>query len=345
MNFKKKMLRNSEIQSNPKKRLRWNTKTVSCLVVVLLFSSCLKEETPVPAPVPGNVETTQIAIGWPYTNQVYYDCGTNTVVKTNTKYEWDLSFECDSNGFHVLLNTAKGIFVANQGAVPFSAVTTAAGANWLWDAPSGNLDSTAFGNWENTNAVFIVDRQFDENGGHLGYKKIQLLHVDYQSYTFKYANLNGTDEVTYTINKDATRNFIHFNFDNGGQTLALEPHKNDWDLLFTNHYHKFSNLPLPFVLTQVLSNIHNGVTVAEDNANNFQNIALLDTIDYVFTNAWDEIGYDWKIRNSQDNSFTIDGNKSYLIKTTEKLFYKIRLIDFYNETGNKGYPKFEIQKL
>lgn len=314
-------------------------------IAVLFLSSCLKDEMPVPAPIPGNVETTQIEIGWPYTNQVYYDCVTNSVVKTNTKYEWDLSFECDANGFHVLLNTAKGIFIANQGNVPFSSVTSASGVNWLWDAPSGNLDSTAFGNWQNTNNVFIVDRQFSAAGGHVGYKKIQLMSVDNQGFTFKYANLDGSDEVTYTVNKDGDRNFIHFNFDNGGQTLALEPNKDDWDLLFTNHYHKFSNLPMPFVLTQVISNIHNNVRVAEDNNNQFNSISLLDTSNYVFTSVWDEIGYDWKIRNSQDNSFTIDGNKSYLVKTTEGLFCKIRFIDFYNSTGNKGFPTFEIQEL
>lgn len=313
-------------------------------MVGIFLSSCLKEEIPVPAPVPGNVETMQIEIGWPYTNQVYYDCATNMVVKTNTKYDWDISFECDTNGYHVLVNTAKGIFVA-KGLAPFTSVSSASGLSWLWDAPSGNLDSTAFGDWRIGNNVYIIDRQFNANGGHIGYKKMQILAVNDFSYTFKYANLDGTDEVTYTINKDPTRNFIHFNFDDGGKTLALEPQKNEWDLLFTNHYHKFSNLPLPFVLTQVISNIHSDVKVAEDNNGNFTNITLLDTSSYVFTNFWDEIGYDWKIRNSQDNSFTIDANKSFVVKTTEKLFYKIRFIDFYNSTGNKGYPKFEIQKL
>jgi len=321
------------------------SKFIISAFLVLFLSACLKEETPVPAPEPGDTETVQIEIGYPYTNQVYYDCGTNTIVKSNTKYEWDISFDCTPSGFHVLLNTAKGVFVSNQGNVPFSSVTSTSGVIWLWDVPSGNIDSTAFGNWQNTNNVYIVDRQYDAAGGHLGYKKIQLQTVNNQAYTFKYANLDGTNEVIYTLNKDATLNYLHFNFDNGGETKTLEPNKDDWDLLFTNHYHKFSNLPLPFVLTQVLSNTHNGVLVAEDNDNNFFNITLQDTANYNFTNLWDEIGYDWKIRNSQDNSFTIDANKSFIVKTTEDLFYKIRFIDFYNNIGVKGYPKFEIQKL
>jgi hypothetical protein len=314
-------------------------------LISIFFFSCLKEETPVSAPKPGNVETVQIEIGYPYTYQVYYDCGTNSVVKTNTKYDWDLSFECTPSGFHVLVNTAKGIFVSNEGNVPFSSVTSTTGVTWLWDAPSGNLDSTAFGNWQATNNVYIVDRQYNASGGHIGYKKIQIQSVDNLSYTFKYADLDGNNEITYIINKDASRNFIHFNFDNGGQTLFLEPNKNNWDLLFSNHYHKFSNLPLPFVLTQVLTNKSNGVLVAEDNNNNFFNITLKDTSNYTFTNIWDEIGYDWKIRDSQNNSFTIDAKKSFIVKTTEGLFYKIRFIDFYNNVGVKGYPTFEIQKL
>jgi hypothetical protein len=315
------------------------------IITAAFLTGCLKEETPVPAPQPGNVETVQIEIGWPYTNQVYYDCGTNTIVSTNTKYDWDLAFECSDNGFHILGNTSKGVFVANQGGVSFSSVTSVSGVNWLWDAPSGNLDSTAFGDWRNTNNIYIVDRQYDENGAHLGYKKIQVLSVDNQSYTFKYADLNGSNEITYSLNKNPALSFVQFSFDGGGQTLSLEPEKNSWDLLFTNHYHKFSNLPMPFVLTQVLTNKHNGVLVAEDNNSNFVNITLKDTSNYVFTNEWDEIGHDWKIRDNSDNSFTIDENKSYIVKTTEDLFYKIRFIDFYNDSGVKGYPKFEIQKL
>jgi len=311
----------------------------------LLFTNCIKDDVPVIAHVPGDIQTVQIEIGYPYTYQVYYNCETNSVVNTNTKYDWDLSFECTQNGNHILLNTAKGMLACNSGSSIFDNVSDTIGSTWLWDAPSGNLDSTAVNNWQGSNNIYIVDRQYDENGNHMGYKKIQFQSVNNQNYTFKFADLNGNNEVTYTIQKNQNLNFIHFTFDNGGQTLVLEPNKNEWDLLFTNHHHKFSNLPLPFVLTQVLSNKHNDVIIAEDNNNSFSTIELKDSINYIFTDIWDEIGYDWKIRNSQDNSFTIDANKSFILKTTNGFFYKIRFIDFYNNTGVKGYPTFEIQKL
>lgn len=309
------------------------------------LSSCLKEETPVPMPEPGNMETVVIEIGFPYLNQVYYDCETNKVVKTNTKYDWDFSFECSPNGSHILLNNATGMLAANFGNTPFSSVTSIIGVTWLWDNPNGNLDSTAFGNWITTNNVYVIDRQYDDLGNHRGYRKIQFIDVNTLTYTFKSANLDGSNEQIITLYKNSSINFIHFSFNNGGQTLSLEPEKNSWDLLFTNHHHKFDNLTLPFVLTQTLTNKFNDVMVAEDNNSNFFNITLKDTSNYTFTNYWNEIGYDWKIRNSADNSFTIDANKSFIVKTTQGLFYKLRFIDFYNNQGQKGYPKFEIQRL
>ncbi len=319
-------------------------KIFSIIVFPFLFISCLKKEIPVPIPEPGNIKTVTIKIDYPYKYQVYYDCETNSVVSTNTKYDWDIAFECAADSNHITLNTAKGVFIANQGTVDFSSVTSIAGGQWLWDNFAGDLTLTAIGDWRNKHEVYILDRQYNEQGLHLGYVKIMFQEVTTTSYTFKYANLDGTNEHVITINKDNKLNFIAFSFDSN-TSIALEPASEKWDLLFTNHQHFFSNLSFPFVLTQVLGNTYNGVITAEDNNGDFLNLDLLSVSKYTFTNIKDEIGYDWKIRNSADNSFTIDGKKSFIIRTVEGFYYKIRFIDFYNSGGVKGYPKFEIQRL
>jgi len=314
-------------------------------MMILGLNSCFQKDSPMAPISPGNIETVQIEIGYPYLNQVYYDCGTNKVVRSNTKYEWDLAFECAPDGYRVRLNTAKGEFIANMGSVPFNSISDVQDAKWLWDAPSGNADSTAIHDWRNKNNVYILDLQYDAQGKHLGYKKIQFQAVTLTGYKFRFSDLDGQNEQQYILHKNATVNYIHFTFQNGGQTLQLEPEKRSWDLLFTNHYHKFSNLPLPFVLTQVLINHDQYVVVGVDDRSRFTEITLSDTVSFTYRSDWDVIGYDWKIRNSQDNSFVIDPKKSYVLKTTEGIFYKLRFTDFYDESGNKGYPKFEIQKL
>ncbi|UTW67793.1 HmuY family protein [bacterium SCSIO 12643] len=315
------------------------------LILLMGLSSCFREDSPMAPITPGSIETVQIEIGYPYLNQIYYDCGTNKIVRTHTKYAWDLAFECASDGYRVRLNTAKGEFIANMGNVSFDAIHDVQDAKWLWDAPSGNLDSTAIGDWRNKTDVYILDLQYDAQGKHLGFKKIQFVSVDATRYILKFSDVDGAHGQTYTILKDPDLNYVHFTFQGGGQTLQLEPEKHSWDLLFTNHYHKFSNLPLPFVLTQVLINQDQNVVVGEDHMNRFSEIVLSDTGSYVYSNDWDVIGYDWKIRNSQDNSFVIDPSKSFVLKTTEGIFYKLRFTDFYDKSGNKGYPTFEVQKL
>ncbi|MBD81027.1 MAG: hypothetical protein CL840_19065 [Crocinitomicaceae bacterium] len=315
-----------------------------CLIGVL-SSACFKEDMPVTPIEPGDIETVQIEMGYPYKYQVYYDCGANRVVKTNSRYDWDLAFESSPEGFRVFLNTAKGEFLAQAGEVSFGTVNSTKNLTWLWDAPSGNLDSTSVGDWRGKRMVYVLDRQYDANGNHLGYFKFQVLSVNENIYKIRFSDLQEEKGKEFTIRKNHNLSVIHFSMNNGGELLELEPERNSWDLLFTNHYHKFSNLPMPFVLTQVLSNYQNRVVVAEDLKSNFEGIRLSDTTNYTFTAIRDEIGYDWKIRNSQDNSFIIDSKKSFIIKSTKGIYYKIQFTDFYNDQGVKGYPKFKIQRL
>lgn len=324
---------------------------LTLLFILLIITSCFKEDVKINPPKPGNINTVTIEIGYPYLNQVYYNCEQNKIISTNTKYDWDLAFECGTNGYHIKMNTAKGILTSNQGSSNFNSVSSASGVEWQWDNSNGNLNDTGIGEWfdfqqdQSLGFTYIIDLKYDIGGANLGYKKVNFLTVTDTTYTFKFANLDGTNEITYTIKKDNSVNFICFTFANGGKTKHIEPNKTDWDLCFTNYQHKFSNLPLPFVITGVLSNKYSGVIVAEDTLNNFTTLTLKDTVNYTFTNKLDEIGYDWKIRNSADNSFTIDEQKSFLIRNQNGLYFKLRFIDFYNETGSKGYPKFEIQKL
>ncbi|MBK7129982.1 MAG: HmuY family protein [Crocinitomicaceae bacterium] len=320
------------------------------ILCYLFLHACMKEDKPIPSPQPGNIESVMIEIGYPYLNQVYFSCENNEIVSTNTKFDWDLGFECGPNGFHIIVNTARGTLVANAGELAFEDVQSSAGLEWTWDRSSGDMDSTAFGEWLNSGGdsrkeIFIVDRQSDSEGNNLPMKKIRIDSVSQSSYYITYANLDNSQLFSKEIPKDNSRNFISFSFDNEGEVKTIEPPSTDWDLCFTNYQHYFSNLPLPFVITGVLSNRKSGIVCADIPFNGFEQAVLADTALYVFTNRADEIGYDWKIRNDLDNSYTIDENKFFMLKNQQGVFYKIRFTDFYDQQGNKGYPTFLIQKM
>ena len=64
-----------------------------------------------------------------------------------------------------------------------------------------------------------------------------------------------------------------------------------------------------------------------------------------FTTRSDVIGYDWKYYNFDDAVYTIVPEMNYVIRDRDGFYYKLRFVDFYNDQGVKGYPKFEFARL
>jgi len=323
--------------------------TILAMTILFPIISCEQAETALSPPTPGNVNTVQITIGYPYINQVYYNCKENKVISTNTKYNWDLAFYSNKNTNPnsndstciVKLNYAKGMLASNLENYEITDNIEIKDINWQWDNSNGDLNQTVI----NTQNTYIINRQYDENSNHLGYYLFKVIEINNNIIKVKFRNTTNEQLFISEIILNENKNFTHFSFNNNGTTIEIEPYKNTWDLLFTNYQHKFDNLPLPFVITGCMINRYAGVTIAEDTLNTFDNIQLSDTINYSFISDYDVIGYDWKVRNSSDNSFKIDTTIKYIIRNNEGLFFKLRFIDFYNSQGEKGYPKFEIQKL
>ena len=67
--------------------------------------------------------------------------------------------------------------------------------------------------------------------------------------------------------------------------------------------------------------------------------------DYYFNNNNDMVGYIWKEYDLNAGEYTVFSNINYIIQDKNDKYYKLHFIDFYNNLGEKGYPKFEIQEL
>jgi len=77
----------------------------------------------------------------------------------------------------------------------------------------------------------------------------------------------------------------------------------------------------------------------------FDEINYENAADFAFSTDINTIGYDWKSYNFDLSQFTIVENLSYVITTNDGIYFKLRFIDFYNDSGEKGAPKFELQDL
>lgn len=313
------------------------------LLFTLLLGSCAKDELPVPPHDPGNVTEAAVSMSADYRWQLYYDLRTNTVVGQNLKTAWDLGFEATTDGFHVVLNSAKAMYAANTGSTDFTTVTDTIGFALLkkWDEPSGNLDSTAVGDWRGNMPVYIVDRGYSETGTHQGFRKIQFLAVDADSYTIRFAALNGNGDTTLEIAKDSTYNMQFLSFASGN-TVLIEPPKADWDLTFTQYTHVFYNPLTTYLVTGCLMNRYQ-TTAARDTTTAFAAIRFSSIGSYVFSPAMNTIGYDWKTFNG--STYVTDPQKIYIIRDREGLYYKLHFIDFYDNQGIKGNPRWEFQQL
>ena len=166
----------------------------SILIFFTLFLiSCEKKELPVPGYERGDLQTTQVEMGGDYKNQIWFSLNDSKVISTNYRTDWDLAFECSPNGYHVMLNGSKGMKVYKTAFSELADVkdTSGLGSNGKADMPSGNIDSTAIGNWLEENKVYVIHRGYNELGQLQGFYKFKLLSVNAALFTFEYSNLKN----------------------------------------------------------------------------------------------------------------------------------------------------------
>ncbi len=131
-----------------------------------------------------------------------------------------------------------------------------------------------------------------------------------------------------------------------------EPETTNWDLLFTQYttlLYTDEGEKYPYLVTGTLINEYRTL-VSLDSTMVFSDIEIEDVLDLDFTSNLDAIGYEWKELigdiNGGDFYYNTRSNYNYIIKSQDGLFYKLHFLGFYNEdTGEKGYPSFEYQRL
>jgi hypothetical protein len=307
------------------------------------FSSCLKEEIPVPKHEPGDVITNEVNMSSNYKWQIYFNLEENKVVGQNLKTTWDLGFESDPNNHRIILNSSKSMFVYPTNETNFQLVNDTVGytSNRKLDEPNGDMTKTAIGDWSD-GKIYIIDRGYDEVGVHQGFYKTKFLTADQNEFEFVIAELSSNQMDTMLLPVDNAYNFSFFNL-SAGQQVMVEPPKDEWDLVFTQYTHIFYEPEeTPYLVTGCLLNRYNTKSLLEETLN-FDEVGLEIATSLELNNNIDEIGYDWK--EFSGNTYITDSEKTYIIEDQNGFLYKWRFIDFYTSTGDKGNPVWEYQKL
>lgn len=312
------------------------------LLLVLIVAACEPEEIPID-PIPaGSTETVEIEMGSDYNNQLYYQLSSNSVIAQNDKTEWELGFENGSDGWHVILNDALFTGVKYIDEILFDATVQPDTFTWKYDVPSGNIDSTAFGNWKEAKGFYVLNLGVNATGNTRGYMRIRFESVNQSTYQIRVASMDMSVDTTLVVPKNETTNFTALSISNLS-VVEIEPDKDEWDLHFTQYTHIFHDPPMGYSVTGVLLN-PNGVRVAEPNIA-WEDIEREDVNEYEFSTKEDFIGYDWKYFDFDSGLYTVDSHRNFVIHSSDGYYYKMRFVDFYNSSGEKGYPQMEIERM
>jgi hypothetical protein len=317
-------------------------------ICTLFLFSCEKKDKAIVLPPKGDEVAIQVGMGSEYTEHYYVSLENQSIVHTGHCNAWDIAFACGSNDLNIYMNGGIGISAFPTGKSSFASVnwsdTALVGNNWHYDASTGEVDSSVLGQWQKGNQVFLV--KLGKTGSVI--RKIKIREADQFQYVIEVGSVDATTPLVVTIMKSSKYNFKYFSMQEMKELLDVEPLKTSYDLHFTTYNYTFwdQNPPLQYTVVGCLLN-PTQTAAYKDSVMGYSQITKETMNQFPLSTKWDAIGYDWKKIDwaSGSTDYVIDKRFTFLVKTQNNRYFKLRFLDFYGPTGEKGSPKFEFVEL
>ncbi|MDR2205501.1 MAG: hypothetical protein LBE36_05030 [Flavobacteriaceae bacterium] len=351
------------------------------LLGVFAFQSCINDdETPIAIPnFEGEIVNPNVG-GAAQPNQIWFELSSGNSSE-NLRTKWDLGFYCGDE-FKVILNSSALMAAGKiENATDINAISETLDilaledeiqvANFVAeneqyvDNPAGNISGhTAIAEIsenDSENGIYLVNMGNEINteniplgsaqpkGDARGWMKIQITR-NADGYKIKYADINATTYKEYIIQKNPDYNFVFFSLiDN--QEVMVQPEKKHWDICFTVFVNILSGAGSYIYSDFVTTNILSGVgayqvkvpagTNATEVYNNFS-ASDVDESKFIFDDQT-AIGSTWRFTGPSGND--VYGDRFYIIKNTDGLYYKLKFNRMTNLEGVRGNPEFEYKPL
>ncbi|MCZ2100358.1 MAG: T9SS type A sorting domain-containing protein [Chitinophagales bacterium] len=175
------------------------------------------------------------------------------------------------------------------------------------------------------------------------YKKIQIESLAGIVYNFKYADLDGSNLVTKSINKQTEnygQNLIFYSFDSNS-TIDILP-QDGFDLMY-GRYISWAKDPNGTIeqfynVTGVLTGP--GIKAAVAKGVNPDTVVEKD-VEGQYSTRIDVIGFDWK--NFIGTKWSIEQDRAHFLKMPDNTVWKLVFIDFEGSaTGNAVFQKTKL---
>ena len=303
----------------------------------------------------------QVTVSPSYSSYTYYDLETGETISIDAD-SWDLSFS--TFGFQdaaISINEGSASMGVELelyllGDMDFDANVTENDLtervynqerSWHNGAFNSSLDSSnisdfGWGIYDFPSMTVVGNKLFVLKLRNGELKKIKIESLAGTIYNMTYANLDGTQKKSISIDKKdyEGKQRAYFSF-NTESALDLEPE--NWDLQFTRYSTPIDDGAgniLNYVVTGILSS--EGVEVAQADGIDPASVNEFDYSD-LYESASDAIGYDWKEIDISNFQWSVVSDRVYFVKTISGTIYKLHFLDFEGaSTGITTIEKTEI---
>ncbi|MEO1259698.1 MAG: HmuY family protein [Bacteroidota bacterium] len=177
------------------------------------------------------------------------------------------------------------------------------------------------------------------------YLKVQVQTLQSGTFTFRYANLDGSNEETKTIVKadHAGNALAYFSFASGS-TVDIEP-AGGFDLSYLRYKALLEDGgdPIHYPVTGILSGP--GVEVVQADGVDPETVDF-ETYESELSAELDIIGHDWKDFDLGTFSWVLPADRAYFVKTADNNIWKIWFLDFEgSSTGTATIEKEDLGML
>jgi hypothetical protein len=297
--------------------------------------------------------TDSISMNPGYTDEVYWSLPSGNAGSFPIN-GWELAFRLGLQTSSIFINSANGVslfHVPNTDTSGWATFDTTGITSWKelfnsdtsWEYGAFDISSTGFpdfswGDYDLNTHIVTGDSLYIIKLNSSTYKKLWIVKKDFGNWTFRYANLDNTEDVTVTINGAdfPNKNFAYYSITNS-QTLNSEPDNSAWDLLFTRYLTLLPPDNTPYLVSGVLTNV--GVETAEARPVDLSTVDLSNYTDS-FTSNISQIGYDWKYFDMTLNEYFVEDSLCYFVKSINSDIYKIVFKSFEgSSTGNISWEQ------
>jgi hypothetical protein len=319
---------------------------IALLCALTLLFGCEKKEMPYP---PAQAGIISAEIGSDYSRTSFFNVLTGEFVANRARDEFQFSFSSGVTDTSIFLNSFNYMFAKNTGDTNFAAINDTSGeARWKFDLADGYAYHTAISGFLDdkgrpNGTVYLIDLGYDKDVNKLNYNKLQVFKADDIEYQIKLAELDGSNIQIFKIQRDPAYRRIMLNTTDGS-IRYFEPPMGEWDLCFSQY--------TDLVITQQGDSLNylvrgtlfdrRKLTVARLDSNNWDDVDLSFALGLQYSTKENEIGFDWKTYSFSTGAYQINQNLIYVLNMGNDGFIKLRFVDFYNDNGERGFPRFEM---